>query len=467
LEVPSDGRAAALVGTLCYRECRMFRGRGTLCCWLTDSSPELPHDIQMLSTVAKLKQIKARLQGTAEAAVAVPYEVTCVCGEPVAGMRRKSWIEAECQTCLQSVFVLPANVYPSTPSVPSEILGGSFADRLKVVLAEVLPKRDGKDVAKEKINKRGSAVEPADVGAAAATAMPPQKVRWRLSLPSIDIKAVVVRTLTPFRLLMLAMIAIITLTGYWMTYQQAIEAAHQTWLKSADEAQALLEDKEFLQLQTVLTAAVDAGRVLGKDDPEWRATLNLLQETQAINSIAGGSLLLAFRRAYDDERRLVDGAEALVGDEAGTGTFVFDSYLQPHPVREGVFLMDFPATPTHRVEVTIPIPQISALLRAIGDQRVLFAGRIQYVEAPAAGTSDAWNLQLDPTSFVLLTHTDHCEQIGLSPEDDPDVTTILTRQRDFVESSEQWEHRVDDAVIQSKPEQTSEVRSRRRSDHND
>ncbi|MCP4510475.1 MAG: hypothetical protein GY826_29210, partial [Fuerstiella sp.] len=88
-------------------------------------------DDQMLSTVERLKQIKGRLQGTAEAAVAVPYEVTCACGTSVTGTRRASWIEAECQTCLQSVFVLPANVYPSTPSVPSEILGGSFADRLK------------------------------------------------------------------------------------------------------------------------------------------------------------------------------------------------------------------------------------------------------------------------------------------------------------------------------------------------
>ena len=427
----------------------------------------MPNDDQMFSMIAKLKRIKARLHGTAEAALAVPYEVPCVCGEPVTGMRRASWIEAECQTCLQSVFVLPANVYPSTPSVPSEILGGNFAARLKVVLAELFPKREKKAVAEENIGKRGSAGEAAQVGVAAAAAIPKEKTRWRPSLPSVDIKGAVVRVLTPFRLLMLAMIAIVAMTGYWMTYQAAVETAHQAWLKSADEAQVLLDEKDFLQLETVLTAAVDAGRVLGKHDPEWRATLNLLQETRAINSIASGSLLVAFHRAYDDENRLVDAAESLVSEQAATGTFVFDSYLRPHPVTEGAFLMDLPATPEqHPVEVTIYIPQIKNLLQANGDQRVLFAGRIHDVEAPAADTLDAWNLQLDPTSFVLLTRSGHCAEIGLAPDDNPDVAIILTRQLDFVESSEQWEHRADDAVIQSKPAQTSEVRIRRNSDHN-
>ncbi len=418
-----------------------------------------PDDDHMLSTVAKLKQIKGRLQGTAEAAVAVPYEVSCDCGDPVTGMRRASWIEAECQSCLQSVFVLPANVYPSTASVPSEILGGSFSDRLKVVVAELFPRREKRGVADRKTAKPAPADEVAEVGATAPAALPQRKVRWRLSLPSIDIKGAVVRTLTPFRLLMLAMIAIVAMTGYWMTYQQAIEAAHQTWLKSADEVQASLEESDFLQLETVLTAAVDAGRVLGKQDPEWRATLNLLQETRAINSIASGSLLAAFHRAYDAEYRLVDDAEALVGEQAATGTFVFDSYLRPHPVTDGAFLMDLPATPEqHPVELLIHIPQIKNLLQAIGDQRVLFAGRIHDVAAPR---SDAWNLQLDPTSFVLLTRSDHCDEIGLSPDDNPDVAIILTRQREFVESSERWEYRADDVVIQLTPTQTSEDLIRR------
>jgi len=89
---------------------------------------------------ALLKQLK-RLRGSAEVAVAVPYEITCDCGAKVTGMRRSSWIEAECSVCYQSLFVLPANVYPATPSVLSEGLGGSFSELWKCVLAELFPPR--------------------------------------------------------------------------------------------------------------------------------------------------------------------------------------------------------------------------------------------------------------------------------------------------------------------------------------
>ena len=404
----------------------------------------------MNSRVARIKQIKAKLQGSAEAAVAAPYEVQCVCGEPVTGVRRATWIEGECQCCLQSVFVLPANIYPSTPSVPSEILGGSFSERLKAVVAELFPRRhkETPDTIDSLAPVASAATEEAEPSTAVGAAE--DKVRWRLSLPSIDVKGAAVRVATPFRLLMLAMVAVVAMTGYWMTYQRAIEAAHQAWLKSADDAQALLDERDFLQLELVLTTAVDAGQILGKNDPEWRGTLNLLQETQAINSIAAGSLLGAFHRAYDAAPSLVDDAENVLREEAKSGAFVFDSYLRHHPETDDVFLMDFPATPgRHAVDVIIAVPAINDLLHANGDGRVVFAAKILSVKAPAADTTDAWKLQIDPRSFVLLTSPVHCEEIGLSPEYDRDIEAILTRQRDFVASSEQWEYRAQDAVLQT------------------
>ncbi|MDG2130228.1 MAG: hypothetical protein P8K08_19675 [Fuerstiella sp.] len=399
----------------------------------------------MLFSLAKLKRIKAQLQGSAEAAVAVPYEVRCVCGQPVSGMRRTTWIEGECQSCYQSVFVLPTNVYPSTPSVPSEFLGGTFSHRLVAVVAELFPPSEQQAV--DDSNRPVSSAEVADTERAADTERSQEDVRWRPSLPSFHVKTAVLHLVTPFRLLMLAMVTVVALTGYWMTYQWAVEAAHRAWLKSADDVQVQLERRDFLQMETVLLAAVDAGRILKKSDPEWRGTLNLLQETQAINSIAPGSLLSAFQQAYDSEGSLVNDAEILVREQANSGTFVFDSFLHAHPSSDNLFLMDLPATPgRHSVEVTIAVARIKDLLDAGGDDRVLFAGRICSVAAPSSDSRHTWKLQIDPGSFVLLTHPVHCEEIGLSQDADSDVAHILTRQRDFVEASERWEHRTDDAV---------------------
>ena len=328
-------------------------------------------------------------------------------------------------------------------------------DRLKAVVAELFPRRPREEIDTADSVKPVSATATIPSGVVDAAE---EKVRWRLTLPSIDVKGAVVRVATPFRLLMLAMITVVAMTGYWMTYQRAVEAAHQAWLKSADDAQTLLEERDFLQLEIVLTTAVDAGRLLGKNDREWRGTLNLLQETQAINTIAAGSLLGAFHRAYDAEPSLVDDAEALLREEASTGTFIFDSYLHQHPETDDMFLMDLPATPgRHAVEVVIPVRGINDLLHANGDERVLFAAQIHSVSAPAPGTRNAWKLQVDPRSFVLLTNPVHCEEIGLSPDYDPDIDVVLTRQRDFVTSSEQWEHRADNAVLQTQSSETPHI----------
>ena len=95
----------------------------------------------MIASIDKLKRMKARLSNDAATEIEVPYEVVCECGETVTGIRRDTWIEAECQDCYQSLFVLPTNVYPATPSVPSEVLGGTFSERLKVVISEIFPGR--------------------------------------------------------------------------------------------------------------------------------------------------------------------------------------------------------------------------------------------------------------------------------------------------------------------------------------
>ena len=198
--------------------------------------------------------------------------------------------------------------------MPSEVLGGSFSDRLQAVVSELLP-------AKKKPSKK--AAEKAVVAATAAPAVAVKRKHW-FSLPHIDIVGFLKRTFTPFRLLMMAMTVVVGLTVYWMTYQRAVENAQQTWLKSPEEIEGLLNDSKMVELQQTLQTAVQAADLLQRDDPESRRIRNMLGETMAINSIASSELLTAFHNAYNDEGVLQETAASEIEDVCRSGTFLFD-----------------------------------------------------------------------------------------------------------------------------------------------
>ena len=92
----------------------------------------------MTSLKARLSKAKARLFGTATKDIVVPFELPCDCGHRVTGIRRASWQIATCSACEARVYVLPVNVYPATKRVRSEVLDGSVANRLGVIVRDLV-----------------------------------------------------------------------------------------------------------------------------------------------------------------------------------------------------------------------------------------------------------------------------------------------------------------------------------------
>lgn len=392
--------------------------------------------------IQKLKRIKTQLGGGSATDVDAPFDVECACGRRVTGLRRATWIEAECPECCHSVFVLPVNVYPATPSVNSEILGGTFSERLKTVVSEMLPERTPtREPSEKKIGKRKSRVSEDSESEVVEQSQRPALRLPRLRLPKVDIKRVLRRTFTPFRLLMLSMVVVVGLTGYWMSHQKHVEAAQQTWLRSAEEVDEFLAASDMINLEATLNNAVGAGYTLGKNDSEWKAWLNLLHETEAINNLATSDLLTEFASAYDQQDQVIADAEQNITAGALSGSFVFDSWLTAASDQPDVYLMEFPAAPgRHAVDVFIPLPQLAELIQQAGDGRTVFAARFRSVAAPAsrsngAAADDTWRFWVDADSFVLITSPVHCEAVGLGVEDDPELAAVLARQQDFVISS--------------------------------
>jgi len=335
----------------------------------------------MAATVQKLKRIKARLAGDAEPTVEIPFELQCECGARVTGVRRSTPIQVDCEVCGAVMYVLPVNVYPATPSVPSEVIGGSFSHRLRTVVGELVFKNRSKESAKPESDKDAqkdtddvaASTEAGDGDLAAAPAGVVARLR-AFRLPQIDVRRLVRATFTPFRLVMLAMICVVGATGYFLIQQQSREAARQTWLDSADQITQLLDEGDLMALQECLQEAVAAGQTLGKNDREWRHVQNLMHETEAANSLAAVDLLTAFQDAYDDQGRLTSGAQGLIEYAADSGMYVFDSYVLPDYISAGAFRCELPAAPgRHVVNAVLPVSALSELLGDRKEARCLFS----------------------------------------------------------------------------------------------
>ncbi|MCP4169936.1 MAG: hypothetical protein GY758_04080, partial [Fuerstiella sp.] len=159
--------------------------------------------------------------------------------------------------------MLPVNVYPATPSVNSEMPDGKLPKRPKTVVSETLPEKkeplseaaSPKKQQQESSNSSAAKLETeADHGVVAES---PERV----SLPRLQLRRVIPKgaVFTPFRMLMLAIISVVCLTGYWVASQRHVEVAQQTWLKASDSIDQLMAEGDFITLEKTLAETITAG----------------------------------------------------------------------------------------------------------------------------------------------------------------------------------------------------------------
>jgi len=406
----------------------------------------------MPETVNKFTRIKARLRGTAANDIPAPFETACECGHRIAGTRSRSWQQQVCPDCHAKLYVLPVNVYPSTPSVPSEVIGGSFLTRLKVLAGELLSQQRNEVASPSREDWIARESDPADSDSSSASGVreisepiSPASARLRrpkLSLPRIDLTDLARRTFTPFRIIMASMVLVVGATSTWIWHRSTEEAAHRTWLESMDQIPELLAAHDLVSLETVLSDALDAGRVLDRNGAEWRETVNLLAETQVVQDVSPVTLPSLLMNAADENDRLLPERMRSLPDEIMNGSFVIDGFVDPSGNADGSLLVDIPVMPGgFPVHMTLTLPVLNELLEISDSGRIVFAFRCSDVRLPSESRKERWEIRLDPASFVLITSPMHCRQLGFAPEDDPSLSELLSVQKNFVRDSEHWARR--------------------------
>ncbi len=388
----------------------------------------------MSESSQKLKRMRARLRGTVAAELPAKFTIRCECGSSVSGTRGKSWQESTCSECHTVLYLLPTNVYPSTDSVANDVIGGTFGKRLSVVLSEVIPR--GKRKKKESKQTASSPKQDSMGTGSRKKKQPPPTTQGRvpmISLPRFNPVQAVRRIFTPIRLLVLGMLVAVGMTSSWRYHRNQMDAAGRVWRESLDAIPQLIAEGDFQGLQETLAETTHAGRLTGQRGAEWRRTVNLLEETQAVTAIC-----------YDTLPELLSektGSEASALAEVVGQYFVIDGYIDPVGDGSGSFVLDIPAMSGQQsVVVTLQLPPLADYLQTNPTQRFVFGFRLQG-EVLSESNGEFHKLPVAPESFVLFTSAEHCDQLGMSVQADPALAEVLENQKVFVEESSRWETR--------------------------
>lgn len=218
-----------------------------------------------------------------------PFELTCSCGGVIRGMRQSEYQQVGCARCGEPSFVLPADVYPQPKP-------------LKHRPKSVSPPRktDKADPPKPR-PRTASSVR---AGAPATASRPAaERLRQRMRTVKDDLRrqARDMRThaadglrravarqkarLTPFRLVIVGIVAVVAGTGYWVMQRNAAEQAEITLRTASESARAALAEGDFLTASREFRRACDALEVLKRDDETARTLKQMLRESTSASQL--------------------------------------------------------------------------------------------------------------------------------------------------------------------------------------
>ena len=402
-----------------------------------------------------LSRAKSALSGHAAETIPVPIELPCPCGRKIEAVRRESFQRVLCKGCGEPFFVLPLDVYP------------------RPVLKKVRP---------AKVSKTPTAAKPTDTPAEAATAA------TVMARPAIDLSAsrrnlaqAVRRRWTPLRLIVLSLLTVIGLTGWWQYNRAARGQAEIDFQTRLEAGQAALQKKDYVAAAQEFGKCVAAVNLLKRKDVAAEQARQRHRELMAINAPlqrSFGDLLKAAEETKKSDSAATAEAEFAVSHagrwivlqtqitpSAASGD-ALPEWEQSLPFQEGVLLLTgkFPSVPasggrqppdasearSQKSEVRgqksdeangHQPPDASEPLNApnndLEGREVIFAAQIQSLHWDAQ--KSVWEIRLNPQSGFLWSDYDLLLATGLVPDElrtEAQLKVLLTQQSHWIGVSE-------------------------------
>jgi hypothetical protein len=358
-----------------------------------------------------------------------PFNVRCDCGGFVTGERLPAAQRPGCPDCGRPVFVLPANVYP----VPVRSKKKGTKQEAAATPGE------GKRATREE-----PSVEEGDPGvkpsAGPPGGKPPAKPDRRTVANGAPAKAAAsqpvvsrpegillesrTRILTPFRLIVAAIVVMGSLTGWGLWHRHQVESAKIHVLAAHEAGMKALKEGNFAVAARELRRARDAVDLLRRTDADANSIRRYCREAVAGDGLLDSSLFEVLAEFAADPAN----GKGRFASRHRNSWLVLDAVIANPEATDRPCVLDMPLLMDgmkFRIEVDSPAIRTAARREfERGAARVIFAAPMSEIRPPSAEDPGAV-LVLDGKSAFLWTTLETYTALGYAEDRDEELQ--LTR----------------------------------------
>ena len=338
-----------------------------------------------------------------------PFNVRCDCGGFVAGDRVSAAQRPACPNCGRPVFVLPANAYPVAVKPKKQ----------EAVATSAKGEQPAREAPRSgEAQRAGVAPRGCDAASAETPAAKPDR---RKPVATADKPAVVkpegillearTRILTPFRLIVAAIIVMGGITGWGLWQRQRVESAKSHVLAANEAGMKALQAGDFATAARELTRARDAVDLLRRTDPEANTIRRFSREAIAGHGLSGAGL---FELLADYAANPGSGKSRFASRHRDTW-LVLDAVIANPDATDRPCVLDMPLLMDglkFRIEVDSAAIRTAAQRESErGSARVIFAAPMSEIRPPSAEDPEA-ALVLNGQSAFLWTTLETYNALG-------------------------------------------------------
>jgi|GEM_PF-3497792 len=373
-----------------------------------------------------------------------PFEIHCVCGRKVTGLRTKAAQAQTCPVCQTRLFVLPVSVYPqprTPPRKPATVrptsAPGSLSDEIEAGAVE--PASGKRGAAKARPAARS--------GSPSSSRTPPdaeRKAEAQRSTPrrsdsavahdvagGVDLERLRRKLLSPVRLVLAGVALVVGLVALWSWHLSTLGQAERTVAAATKQAELALKENNIEEAARQFQQVKLSLDVLGRTDSRARALRQTAFELEAAANLANASLVeilheagladpdswpAKFRTNYRDQWVVIDAMVSRVDDSAlgnAAKGYRYDvDFRLAEGLNQAVIIADLPA-------FNQVIPQGGEPLR------VIFAAQLDE-SAADPHRENTWRIVLRPASGFLWSSPQNLEFLGVAADDE--TTQLLAEQ---------------------------------------
>lgn len=382
-----------------------------------------------------LSRAKKTLSGREAVVAPEPIEFGCPCGRKVEALRCSAFQRVLCNNCGEPFFLLPLDVYP-------------------------------RPVMKIRKTKPSKTAEPTPLKSSGKSAAPAEAAPKRMS---VDLQAkrqeVVTKVRSQFtalRLIVLSLLAVIGLTGWWQWNRAARSSADVDFKTATAAGTAALQKTDFVEAAQHFGRAAAAADLLKRTDVGAEQARQRFRQLTALNSLLTRSLfeLIDSARATRLRKNALAAESEFANLHAGRWIVLQSGVLPPSDPAvsttvlweqriqifdEPLFLVAslpvfskvqatsiLPAATPDAPPANAPPPGVSAL-NDLGQREVMFAAQAESLKWDAQKA--AWVLTLKSSSGFLWTDYDLLLAAGLPPDElhtEAQLRAMLTEQSRWI-----------------------------------